>query len=412
MSRQNPTPLFDSLSYELVNNISSECFASSPTERKDYKKIREFLLSYKGSEATYNAYRREIERFFHWCQLRSKKSLIEITRPDVENYLAFCQKPLKSWIGLNQVPRFIEKNGQRIPNQKWKPFVVSLPKRDTKNFKLPKIEDYQLSERSLKEIFTALSSFYNFLIQENYFDKNPILQIRQKSKYFTKKSQHTIIRRLSELQWGYLIETAELMTEENQSHERTLFIISALYGLYLRISELTASERWVPMMGHFFRDADGLWWFKTVGKGNKERIITVSTAMMKALKRYRKSLELPSLPALNEQAPLLPKNLGPGAISSSRYIRQLAQTCFDKTIERLKKDNFFDEAEQLMNATVHWLRHTGISDDVKIRPREHVRDDAGHSSSAITDKYIDIELRDRHRTGKQKKLKPEWLEQS
>jgi hypothetical protein len=39
---------------------------------------------------------------------------------------------------------------------------------------------------------------------------------------------------------------------------------------------------------------------------------------------------------------------------------------------------------------------------VKIRPREHVRDDAGHSSSAITDKYIDIELRERHRSAKKK----------
>ena len=77
--------------------------------------------------------------------------------------------------------------------------------------------------------------------------------------------------------------------------------------------------------------------------------------------------------------PLLPKDLGSGAISSSRYIRKLVQVCFDKTTERLKKDNLIDEAEQLMNATVHWLRHTGISDDVKIRPREHVRDDAGHS---------------------------------
>ena len=50
-----------------------------------------------------------------------------------------------------------------------------------------------------------------------------------------------------------------------------------------------------------------------------------------------------------------------------------------------------DEAEQMMSATVHWLRHTGISDDVKTRPREHVRDDAGHSSDLITDKYIDTE---------------------
>ena len=50
------------------------------------------------------------------------------------------------------------------------------------------------------------------------------------------------------------------------------------------------------------------------------------------------------------------------------------------------------------------LRHTGISDDVKIRPKEHVRDDAGHSSSAITDKYIDIERRERHKSAKGKQL--------
>ncbi len=57
-----------------------------------------------------------------------------------------------------------------------------------------------------------------------------------------------------------------------------------------------------------------------------------------------------------------------------------------------------------MEATVHWLRHTGISDDVKHRAKEHVRDDAGHSSSAITDKYIDIELKERHASAKSKSI--------
>lgn len=55
-----------------------------------------------------------------------------------------------------------------------------------------------------------------------------------------------------------------------------------------------------------------------------------------------------------------------------------------------------------MEATVHWLRHTGISDDVKHRPREHVRDDAGHGSGAITDKYIDVDLKERHHSAKNK----------
>ena len=57
----------------------------------------------------------------------------------------------------------------------------------------------------------------------------------------------------------------------------------------------------------------------------------------------------------------------------------------------------------LRSATVHWLRHTGISDDVKIRPREHVRDDAGHSSGAITDRYIDVELQARAKSAAKKK---------
>jgi len=61
----------------------------------------------------------------------------------------------------------------------------------------------------------------------------------------------------------------------------------------------------------------------------------------------------------------------------------------------------------MMDATVHWLRHTGISDDVKIRPREHVRDDAGHSSSAITDRYVDVELKERHKSAKKKKIGPD-----
>ena len=58
-----------------------------------------------------------------------------------------------------------------------------------------------------------------------------------------------------------------------------------------------------------------------------------------------------------------------------------------------------------MEATVHRLRHTGISDDVKTRPREHVRDDAGHSSGAITDRYINVGLKERHKSAKRKPIR-------
>lgn len=71
-------------------------------------------------------------------------------------------------------------------------------------------------------------------------------------------------------------------------------------------------------------------------------------------------------------------------------------------VEKLRKNKEEEEAELLRSATVHWLRHSGISEDVKVRPREHVRDDAGHSSGAITDRYIDVELKARAKSAKKK----------
>jgi len=322
----------------------------------------------------------------------------------------FCQSPPATWIGTKKAPRFIEKNGWRIPNAEWRPFVVTVSKSDHRKGKKPNIKDYELSSTAVKDIFAILSSFYNFLIQEDYTEVNPILHIRQKSKYIPSQQSKTRIRRLSELQWTYVIETAERMAEEDSDqHQRTLFIMTILYAMYLRISELAANKRWTPKMGDFYRDHDGLWWFTTVGKGNKERQVSVSDAMLSALKRYRKSMGLSPLPSPNDKTPLLVKYKGKGAITSTTYLRKIVQCCFDRTILKLQKDGFHEDADALVEATVHWLRHTGISDDVKRRPREHVRDDAGHSSSAITDKYIDIELRERHATAKKKPIKQDEI---
>ena len=402
-------PYFDSLSQLLSDDYQFEPNISG-IYLKDYKIAKMFLLSYKGSLDTFNAYRREIERFLQWCRIIEKKSIKEITRKEFESYLNFCQKPPKSWIGLKNEPRFIMKKGERIANKKWRPFVVSLSKIDKNLNKDLDKKDYFLSDKAFKALFAVISTFYKFLIQENYTIINPALLIRQKSKFLKTTKVIPKIRRLSELQWGYVLETAEILANKNPyRYERSLFILNALYAMYLRISELAVTERWQPKMGDFERDQDGNWWFNTIGKGNKPRKITVSDAMLKALKRYRKFLGLPPLPYLGEDTPLILKAKNTKAMKSIRNIRALVQELFDEAVIRLQKDNQQEEAEQLMAATVHWLRHTGISDDVKIRPREHVRDDAGHSSSIITDQYIDIEPRARHLSGKNKKIKPDCM---
>lgn len=399
-----PLPLFDTLEH-LNTQASVPQHTSLPLDaNKDFQHALNFLHSYRGSNMTFNSYRREIERLLQWSWFIHKKSIKELTRIDFETFLEFCQAPPKHWIGTKHVERFLDQNGIRIHNPEWRPYVVRVSKTAFNNGGLlPDINNYVLSKNTLQAIFSILSSFYNYLEQEEYLSINPVAQIRQKSKFLRKRHLKAPVRRLSELQWAYVMETVTLMANENPAlHERTLFIMTALFAMYLRISELAASKRWEPQMGHFFRDRDENWWFKTVGKGNKERDISVSDAMLNALVRYRLSLGLSKYPPPGDAHPLIPKFVGKGPITDVRQIRNIVQNCFDRTIERLKKDGFNDDADMLSTATVHWLRHTGISEDVKHRPREHVRDDAGHSSSAITDRYIDIELRERHASAKKK----------
>lgn len=403
-----PRPLFDDLqqvqSQQPPATLDWSCHPKAAPQ--DYYQCCRFLQSYEGNQATFNAYRRELERLLHWSWHVAHKVLPEIKREDIEAYIYFCQRPRETWIATQSVSRFIEREGARIANPIWRPFVCTISKQARKAGQSVSVKNYQLSQSGVQAVFAVMSSFFNFLLLEDHVAANPVAQIRQKSKYFRKQQQSAPVRRLSDLQWQYVIETAELLAKQQpERHERTLFIMSALYGMYLRISELAASARWQPTMGDFSCDNDGNWWFTTVGKGNKQRQISVSNAMLKALQRYRRSLGLGELPPPGDSSALIPKFQGVGPISDTRHLRRIVQYCFDQTIERLKQDGFEQDAEMLAAATVHWLRHTGISDDVKHRPREHVRDDAGHGSSAITDRYIDIELRERHASAKHKSIK-------
>lgn len=404
MTENQPVlPIFDSIEYlEKQNNFS---YLSDDYNLQDIKQAQMFLKSYKGSLGTFNAYRREIERLIQWCALITKKSLKDLKRHDIEKYIEFCQKPPKQWIGTHKPSRFILQEAIRVPNPEWKPFIATLSKSSHRKGEKPTLKDFEFSQVALKQLFAIIGSFYNYLLQEEYAFMNPVAMIRQKSKFIRKIQDKPKIRRLSDLQWQYVIQKAKELAEQNADyHERTLFIMSALYSMYLRISELTASKRWTPKMNDFASDNDNNWWFTTVGKGNKQRQIAVSDTMLEALKRWRKYLKLAPLPSPADSVPLIPKTNGRSPITCTSHVRKIVQDCFDQTIIELNKDGFIEEAESLAGATVHWLRHTGISDDVKIRPREHVRDDAGHSSSAITDKYIDIELRERHRSAKDKTI--------
>jgi integrase len=408
MSNTQPQPLFDTL--DNLTDTPACVFHylksfSIPQIEKEFQLCLEFLKSYTNSSDTFNAYRREVERVLHWAWLICKKPLKDITRNDIRDYLTFVNEPPKTWISTKTVRRFMNDGGLRIANSEWRPFVVRISKVARRHGKTPLKSDYQLSNKSIEAIFAALSSLYTFLQQENYLEVNPVSLIRQKKGYIQRQQIRKVTRKLSKLQWHYVITAAEQMAEEDSQHERTLFLMTTFYLLGVRISELAHGDERIATMGNFAPDKQSLWWFTTVGKGNKIRDIAVSDELLAALKRYRIHLDLPPLPARQEATPLVPKMKGKKGLGS-RQIRNLVQDVFDRAISQLLTAGKNDEAEDLATATVHWLRHTAISTDVEFRPREHIRDDVGHENPATMDKYIDTDRVARHRSAQNKKLKP------
>lgn len=404
-----PHPLFDTLEnlHEMPNCIKEYIDALNiPDAKKEFDLCVEFLKSYGNSKDTFTSYRREVERLLHWGWLICKKPIKEITRNDIRDYLEFINLPPKTWMGIKVASRFIDDcNGLRKPNPVWKPFVVKISKVARRDGKVPNKTQYQLSNKSIEAIFAVLSSMFTFLQQEEYLEVNPITLIRQKKGYIQRQQTRKVTRKLSTLQWHYVITTSEEMAKEDPQHERTLFLMSAFYLLGLRISELAYTPERMATMGNFAPDKRGLWWYTTVGKGNKMRDVAVPDELLEALKRYRKHLDLPALPQREEATPLFPKLKGKQGLGT-RQIRNIVQSVFDRAINKLIQAGKQDEAMDLATATVHWLRHTAISSEVEFRPREHIRDDVGHENPATMDKYIDTDRVARHRSAQGKKLKP------
>lgn len=404
-----PQPLFDKLeNLKVVSPAIARYIAeiALPAAQQEYQLCCEFLKSYAKSADTFTAYRRETERLLQWAWLICKKSLHDISRNDIRDYLQFVAAPPKHWISTQAAPRFIlDATGLRQPNPAWRPFVVRISKQARQLGKLPARSAYQLSNKSIAAIFAILSSLFTFLQQENYLLANPISLIRQKKNYIQRQQTRKVTRKLSQVQWQYVISAAEQLATEDSVHERTLFLMSAFYLLGVRISELAYGTERMATMGSFAPDKQGLWWFTTVGKGNKMRDIAVPDELLSILKRYRTYLNLTPLPSRDEATPLLGKVKGKNGLGT-RQIRKIVQLVFDRAILNLQAKNKMDEATDLATATVHWLRHTAISTDIEFRPREHIRDDVGHENPATMDKYIDTDRIARHHSAQKKRLKP------
>lgn len=379
----------------------------------DYRHVKDFLWSKcRRSEATYNAFRSESERFLLWAWCVHGKSIAALKKRDIEAYIDFVVSPPKSWIGTQVCRRFTVKNGLKEPNKEWRPFVAKISKAERKESLKrasrkevqPDTGNYALAQKSLQEVFSNLSVLYNHLVEEDYAFGNVVSAVKKSSPHLIVDVSNDSVKRLSALQWEYILESTKEKADEDPVWERHLFIIASMKSLYLRVSELSCRPKWTPKMGDFYRE-DEDWWFTAFGKGNKKRKVSVPVDFLEYLRRYRQSRGLDGLPAVGESSPLLHpiRKHNPGL--QARTIAMIAQEAFDLASDRMSKDGFRDDAKILLATSTHWLRHTGASMDVESRALKDLSADLGHGKLSTTDKeYVHADDKERAASGRTRRV--------
>ncbi|AZZ96016.1 tyrosine-type recombinase/integrase [Pseudoalteromonas sp. R3] len=374
---------------DIANFLTNEVFDPHCC-KNDLAFLYQFLYVYgRKSEATFNRFRNEIERFYLWSWTIKQASVFDLKREDIEAYVEFVVETSDDWVAQSVQWRFKDSNGLRVVNSSWRPFVY---------------KTNGVSQQTLASMFTALNVFYKFAILEEKSFANFVPVVKKNCPYLVVQSQIKMPDTLSNLQWEYVFGVTKDRCENDPKLERNLFTLACLKGLYLRISELSDRPQWAPVMSHFWQDPDGFWFLRIMGKGNKLRDVTLSEEFIEYLKRYRLSRGLTSLPRVDEPHPIIHKLRGNGGMNV-RQIRRIVQESFDLAIKKLNEDGFQEEAENLQAATSHWLRHTGATHDAQHRPLKHLSEDLGHSKIATTDQiYIQTNIKERAKSGIKRKL--------
>ena len=199
----NPLPIFGS--QDQVKRLAETGeFADYPAQ--DIQMVARFLVAYsQGSKETFAVYRRDVEKLLHWSRLIADITLPDLTPQDMDNFIMFCRKPPNDWIATTTAPRFLQQDGIEIPNSVWRPFVVKVSKAKFKDGEKPVASKYTTQRSTDAAMFKTLSTFYEYLVVEDYVSNNPVKRIRQKSRYLAPLSSARTIRRLTDLQLGYLI---------------------------------------------------------------------------------------------------------------------------------------------------------------------------------------------------------------
>lgn len=231
---------------------------------------------------------------------------------------------------------------------------------DDLHYFIAQMHDLGISPRTQARLISAIRSFYTFLKMEGRITNNPALLLE-------------LPRIGLHLPEVLTIEEIDLMISNCDASDllgrRNAAIIEVLYSCGLRVSELVNLQT-----GNLYLDQD---FIIIKGKGQKERLIPISTKAKKALEDW-----------LLEDRPELPEKPGEShTVFLNRRGGRLTRNMIFIIIKDLAK-----KAEIKKNISPHTLRHSFATHLLDGGAGLHaIQQMLGHESIATTEIYLHID---------------------
>lgn len=407
-------PLFDTAELiheqsdlELYPDLQARLMALPLSHREDFQVAQRFLVKYSDVSGTYNRFRSEIQRFLNYTWHIAKRNLSQADGDLLSSYFSFLKNPPATWVSQGIYPAFLDSSNLRRQNPDWRPMAQR-----SKDSNGP----YSVAQASLNASRTALQTFFKYLLLQDYLQRNPLLDVRKRDRNARPsldKDSDAEVRRLTDWQWSYLLETLTQLASINPKFERNLFVIVTMKSLFLRVSELAPrlvdrGQIRTPSFSDFRRtivDGEAYWVYSIFGKGDKTRQVTLPDAYLSYLKRWRQYLGLTSpLPVPGESTPVLPSAKGDAI--GKRQVQRIYEESLVATADRMQQEGYVDEAKQLLaiRTETHYLRHTGASQAIEAGADiRHISEELGHANATFTESvYVNSEQARRRTEGRRR----------
>ena len=331
--------------------------------RNDYEAIAAWLATKHEQPNTQRAYRREAERLLLWTVLERRKAMSSLTTEDATAYMAFLKDPPARWCA----PRHL---------QRWSPLWRPI--------------EGPLKAGARQQAQRILSGLFNFLMKQTYMIGNPFTGVTPpKVPVRPLGSGRTLTRD----QWAVL--EAVTAADDSPLGRRRARALHWLYATGLRTAELCAAKCGDLEAVDYIDAAGGQrigWILNVIGKGTKHRGVVVPSSLVDEFQRHlaehgkgavtaEGNKDLAILVDLDNQEG--PSGWTPsGLYKAMKRVMQSAAATLDGP-----------NAERLMAASTHWLRHSHASHGLNSGAVSMMvaRQNMGHASLNTLSEYLTTE---------------------